>query len=86
VTGVREAWVGQVGTRPAWRRRGLASLLLATALAGYRRAGYQRAGLGVDTENASGALGLYERLGFVVDHRSVTWQKPVEAVGAVAGG
>lgn len=83
-TGVREAWVGQLGTRPAWRRRGLASLLLATALAGYREAGYERAALDVDTENASGALGLYERLGFVVDHRSVTWQKPVEA--AVAGG
>lgn len=80
VTGIREAWVGQVGTRPAWQRRGLASLLLATALAAYREAGYQRAGLGVDSENASGALGLYERLGFVVDHRSATWMKPVEAV------
>jgi ribosomal protein S18 acetylase RimI-like enzyme len=83
VTGVRVAWVGQLGTRPARQRRGLATLLLGTALAGYREAGYQRAGLDVDTENASGALGLYERLGFVVDHRSATWMKPVEAV---AGG
>jgi mycothiol synthase len=80
VTGVRVAWVGQLGTRPAWQRRGLGTLLLGTALARYREAGYQRAGLGVDSENASGALGLYERLGFVVDHRSATWMKPVEAV------
>jgi len=76
-TGVREAWVGQLGTRGAWRRRGLASLLLAAALHRYRDAGYQRAGLDVDSENATGALGLYQRLGFVVDHRSVTWRKPV---------
>jgi mycothiol synthase len=76
-TGVREAWVGQLGTRGAWRRRGLASLLLVAALHRYRDAGYQRAGLDVDSENASGALGLYQRLGFVVDHRSVTWRKPV---------
>lgn len=76
-TGVREAWIGQLGTRPGWRRRGLGSLLLAAALTGVRAAGYQRAGLDVDTENASGALGFYERLGFVVDHRSVSWAKPV---------
>jgi mycothiol synthase len=85
-TGVREAWVGQLGTRAAWRRRGLASLLLATALTAYRDAGYQVAGLDVDSENGTGALGLYERLGFVVDHRWVTWMKPVEAVGARAAG
>ena len=65
-TGVREAWVGQLGTRPAWRRRGLASLLLATALHGFRDAGYQQAGLDVDSANSTGALGLYERLGFTV--------------------
>lgn len=77
-TGVREAWIGQLGTRGPWRRRGLGSLLLSAALAGYRDAGYHQAGLDVDSENASGALGLYERLGFVVDHRSVTWSKPLD--------
>lgn len=76
-TGVREAWVGQLGTRPAWRRRGLASLLLAAAMPAYRAAGYQQAGLDVDSENPTGALGLYERLGFTLTHRSVTWTKPV---------
>ncbi|MFL6127758.1 MAG: GNAT family N-acetyltransferase [Mycobacteriales bacterium] len=74
-TGVREAWVGQLGTREAWRRRGLASLLLVTALYAYREAGYQQAGLDVDSENPTGALGLYERLGFVLDRRWVTWSK-----------
>jgi mycothiol synthase len=80
-TGRREGWVGQLGTREAWRRRGLGSLLLATALTAYREAGYDVAGLDVDSENATGALGLYERLGFVVDHRWVSWRKPVAAAG-----
>src|SRR2546430_474060 len=30
-TGVREAWVGQLGTRAPWRGRGLGSALLGTA-------------------------------------------------------
>lgn len=76
-TGVREAFVGQLGVRPAWRQRGLGGLLLATALESYRTAGYERAALGVDTENATGALALYERAGFVVRDSSVTWCKPL---------
>jgi mycothiol synthase len=78
-TGVKEAWVGQVGTRAAWRGRGVASTLLARALAACTDAGYQRAALSVDSENASGALGLYERLGFVVDARRVSHVKHIAA-------
>ena len=74
-TGIREAWVGQLGAREAWRRRGLASLLLAAALHAYRSAGYGQAGLDVDSENPTGALGLYERLGFVPDRRWVAWSR-----------
>jgi len=74
---VREAYVGQVGTLRPWRRRGLAGLLLATALAAAGSEGYGRASLTVDSSNPTGALGLYERAGFVVDHTSVTWAKPV---------
>jgi mycothiol synthase len=76
-TGVREAYVGQLGVRPAWRRRGLGGLLLATALHSYRAGGYRRSALGVDTANPSGALGLYERAGFAVRDTWVTWLKPL---------
>jgi mycothiol synthase len=78
-TGRRTAWIGQLGTREPWRRRGLGTLLLSRALHAYREAGYDDAELGVDTENATGALGLYERLGFAPVRRSVTSVKPVEA-------
>ncbi|MET0838161.1 MAG: GNAT family N-acetyltransferase [Marmoricola sp.] len=64
VTGVREAYVGKVGTLPAHRRRGLAGVLLRTALQRYRDAGFDRAALDVDSENPTGALGIYEQAGF----------------------
>jgi mycothiol synthase len=76
-TGVREGYVGQLGVRPAWRGRGLASALLGRALVAYREEGYDRAGLDVDTENATGALGLYARHGFAVTTRRVTYLKPM---------
>lgn len=76
-TGVREAFLGQLGVRPQWRRRGLGGLLLATALRSYRAAGYERSTLTVDTANATGALDLYKRAGFAVKGTSVTWSKPV---------
>jgi mycothiol synthase len=63
-TGVREAYVNKVGTLPDHRRRGLAAALLRIVLQRYRDAGYERASLDVDSENPTGALGLYESVGF----------------------
>jgi mycothiol synthase len=74
-TGVREAFVAQLGVRPPWRRRGLGTLLLSTALASYVPAGYDRSALTVDTDNATGALHLYERAGFAVNDTAVSWTK-----------
>lgn len=68
-TGRREAYVGKVGTRREYRGRGLASTLLAHALAEYRAAGYDEAALDVDSENPTGALGIYEKAGFEVETR-----------------
>jgi mycothiol synthase len=76
-SGVREAFLGQLGVRPAWRRRGLGRLLLAVALQSYRTAGYERSVLTVDTANPTGALHLYEGVGFEVKHTSATWMKPL---------
>jgi mycothiol synthase len=79
-TGVREAYLGQLGVRPAWRRRGLGGLLLATGLHSYRAAGYERSSLTVDSANPTGALGLYERAGFAPSATSVAWMKPCAEV------
>jgi len=49
-----------------------APALLAAALRAFARDGMDKAGLDVDTGNASGALRLYERMGYTVEHTSVT--------------
>ena len=77
VTGKKEAYIGQIGTRAPWRRRGLGELMLARALTGFSVAGYEQASLTVDTANPTGALGLYERVGFGIDHETVTWARPL---------
>ncbi|MGW7686722.1 GNAT family N-acetyltransferase [Kribbella sp. NPDC054772] len=74
VTGVRELYIGQVGTRRAYRGRGLARATIAKVLAEAAQAGYQRASLGVDADNPTGALGLYEHLGFTTHNKFISYQ------------
>lgn len=66
-------WVGTLGVRPAWRRRGLGEALLRTAFAELFARGRRRVGLGVDTENVAGALRLYERVGMRALLRYDNW-------------
>ncbi|CAN5262488.1 GNAT family N-acetyltransferase [soil metagenome] len=68
-TGRREAYVAKLGTVGDYRGRGLAGALLAHALSAYQRAGFDEASLDVDSENPTGALGIYERAGFAVESR-----------------
>jgi mycothiol synthase len=77
VTGRREAYVGKVGTRREYRGRGVASALLQHSLKAYQQAGYDEASLDVDSENPTGALGVYERAGFVVESRRTDYCKRV---------
>jgi ribosomal protein S18 acetylase RimI-like enzyme len=73
--GIRRGWLSSVFTRRQWRRRGLARALIARSLALHRERGMTSASLGVDADNPSGALGLYEGAGFQVDYRSTAWRK-----------
>jgi len=76
-TGKRELYVHVVGTLKASRGRGIASGLLALALARARADGFDSASLEVDADSPTGALGLYERLGFGVSATRVTQRKPL---------
>jgi mycothiol synthase len=75
--GMRLGWVNSVGVRRAWRRRGLARALVAESLRVLRDAGMTSAGLGVDAENAHGALGVYEASGFRVVRTDRVYRKPL---------
>jgi mycothiol synthase len=78
-TGVRNIDFDLIGTRRAYRRRGVASSLIAHALRIADAAGYRTASLGVDADNPSGALGLYERHGFRRRKAFVVSNKVLEA-------
>jgi mycothiol synthase len=72
-TGVQQAHLGQLGVlRPA-RGRGIASAAIVAALRAGAAAGCDTAGLQVDTENPTGAFGLYQRLGFAPVRTRVQW-------------
>lgn len=60
-----------------WRRRGLARALIAASFPLLRARGMTEAALGVDTENVSGALRVYERCGFQPVSRTTTYRKPL---------
>ena len=76
--GVQRGWLNSVFTRRAWRRRGLAAALIARSLVLLRERGMTAAVLGVDADNPTGALGIYQRAGFEVNYRSTAWRKAIE--------
>jgi mycothiol synthase len=75
----RDLHVALVGTLRAYRKRGIASALLVRAMAKGRTAGYATASLGVDADSPTGAVGVYEHVGFTVHHTSITLTKPLLA-------
>jgi ribosomal protein S18 acetylase RimI-like enzyme len=62
--GRRRAWTEDISTRRDWRGRGVASALIAGSLRQLAELGFHEAALGVDLDNPTGALGVYERLGY----------------------
>jgi mycothiol synthase len=62
--GYTEGWIEQVGTKRAHRGQRLAGSLIQAAMRRLASEGIEYATLEVDTENPSGAHGLYARLGF----------------------
>lgn len=70
-------WVGVLAVRRPWRRRGLGEALLRESFALFADRGKHSAGLGVDAENTTGAVALYERVGMRVVRRSDTWERAV---------
>lgn len=63
-TGRNEGWIADLGTRRGFRQQGLGRAMLLTGLQHLKAKGVDTALLGVDAENPSGALRLYESGGF----------------------
>lgn len=69
-SGRNEGWVASLGTRRGFRKMGLARAMLLTGMQRLKAAGMDTAKLGVDTQNPSNALRLYESVGF---EKAETW-------------
>lgn len=72
VTGRLDGWIAHLGVIRPWRKRGVASALIARSLEAFREAGFTHAMIGVDADSPTGASGLYRRLGFTPTHRVIT--------------
>ena len=68
-------FVGAIGVRKPWRKRGIALALLRHAFGEWYRRGKRRVTLGVDAENPTGATRLYERAGMHVAYEEVMFGK-----------
>ena len=68
-------WVGSLGVRREWRKRGLGLALLRHSFQEFYRRGKRKVGLGVDAQNLTGALRLYENAGMHVDQAFDLYEK-----------
>jgi mycothiol synthase len=76
--GVRIAWLDHVSVGRPWRRRGLAAALVASTLRLLRTRDVDIAALGVDAENLTGALRLYEKMGFTRHRTAMAYRKSLD--------
>lgn len=73
--GFSEGYTDLLGVRREFRGRGIAQALLADAMRRFAAAGLDKASLDVDSENPTGALALYTKMGYVAVNRSMAWDK-----------
>jgi mycothiol synthase len=75
--GIRRGWLEHVSVRRPWRGLGVAKALCSASFRVLRDHGMHEAWLGVDGANPTGALHLYEGLGFGVSRRWAAYGRPM---------
>ncbi|MBP7692570.1 MAG: GNAT family N-acetyltransferase [Anaerolineales bacterium] len=73
----KRGWCEFISVRRPWRKQGLARALITRTLRVFKEQGMTESALGVDTQNLSGALRVYEACGFRPVQGSVTYRKPL---------
>ena len=68
-------WVGTLGVRRLWRKRGLGEALLLHSFGEFYKRGTKTIGLGVDAQNPTGATRLYKKAGMHVASEAVVYEK-----------
>jgi len=78
VLGKRIGWIDKLATLSEHRKKSVGKSLITHALAAYTRDGLTHGALDVDTENPTGAYGLYTAVGFSTFRGKVTYERIVE--------
>lgn len=73
--GQNKGWINLLGTRRGFRGRGLGRAMLLAGLHRLRQLGVETVLLGVDSQNPSGALKLYQSVGFTQKNMSTRFAK-----------
>ena len=68
-------WVGSLGVRRPWRKRGLGLALLQHSFCEFHKRGMNTIGLGVDASNPTGATRLYQKAGMDIAAEYVIYEK-----------
>lgn len=68
-------WIGTLGVRRPWRKRGLGEALLLHSFGEFYKRGTKTVGLGVDAQNPTGATRLYQKAGMYPASEFVTYEK-----------
>ncbi|MDQ3927730.1 MAG: GNAT family N-acetyltransferase [Chloroflexota bacterium] len=76
-TGVKRGWTENISVRRPWRKKGVAKALIARSLQLLKLFDLQEAALGVDTQNPSGALQLYQSMSYEVVKSGTSYRKPL---------
>jgi len=72
-------YVNILGVRRAWRKRGIGLALLQHSFGEFYQRGKRKVGLGVDAENLTGALRLYEKAGMHIHLAFDLYEKTIRS-------
>lgn len=75
--GRSEVWIGGLGVVRGWRKRGVATALLAHSMVAMKGDGIDAAMIGVDSASPTDAQHLYHGVGFRTKITGTTWQREV---------
>jgi len=72
-------WLSILAVRRPWRKRGLGLALIQHSFTALQQRGKLRVGLGVDAENTTGALRLYEKAGMHIHRKLNLYEKEIQS-------
>jgi len=71
----KRGWTEEITTHREYRRKGIAKALIVRSMHMHKSKGMTEVALGVDTQNLTGALKLYEGLGYQQEKTWITFRK-----------